>query len=318
MSLFASSRLLTAAVAFAGALLAAPADSSVRSSDDPSLYPAVPAGALEFEWAIGGEPVRLRSEPWFAGAVSSLTFRGVEFLNAADHGRLLQGAISFERSLECLNPTQAGASRDRPPKTTSRLLWVRVRPDSYGTATHMAYWKRPGEHCGGARRALNRTALSDTVYTQVLRPGFRGHANAVAHDITFSTGSDRAGAVVEALTAYTPPQFDTFHVYRPDTGRFVVDRTVQRQPGEQPGPVILSTADGSSALGFLALTDEPRPGYGRFTFGVTNKINVVFRPDGVYRAGSHTYRCVWAIGTLTEVQETIRSLATSERRGRRA
>ena len=173
----------------------------------------------------------------------------------------------------------------------------------------MAFWKRPGEPCGPGLRARNRTRLSDTAYTQVLRPGFRGFPNAVEHEVTISTAADKTGAVVEALTAYTPAAFDTFRVYRPETGRFVVDRTVARMPGEQQGPVILGTADGSSAIGFVALTRTPAPGYGRFAFGATNKINIVFRPEGTFRAGSHVYRCVWAIGTLAEVERTIGAIA---------
>ena len=309
-----SSLAITVAATAAMALLPDPGG-SVDARPEASRYPAVRPGSLEFAWRAGEDEVRLRSERWFAGAVSSLTFRGVEYLDASDHGRLLQGAVAFEGALECLNPTQAGASRDRPPRSTSRLLWVQVRPDSYATATQMAYWKRPGEPCGPGRRALNETALSDTVYTQVLRPGFAGFRNAMVHEITFTTGSERRDAVVEALTAYTPAAFDTFHVWRAKSGRFVIDRTVADAPGEQPGPVILSTADGSSAIGFVALTQTPRPGYGRFAYGVTNKINVVFRPEGAYRAGGHTYRTVTAVGTLAEVQRVIQAAMRSPRAG---
>ena len=304
------------AAAFGATLFSPALSREPAAAPDPGRYPAVAPGPLEFAWSIGGEPVRLRSEPWFAGAVSSLTFRGVEYLDASDHGRLLQGAVSFEGAGECLNPTQAGASRDRPPRTTSRVLWAQVRPDSYATATHMAYWKRPREDCSlGAlrRRAINTTTLSDVAYTQVLRPGYRGFENAVEHEVTVTTGSPRGSAVVEVLTAYTPPAFDTFHLSDPVRDRFTVDRTPATSPGEQPRPVILATADGSSAIGFVAPRGDPQPGYGRWTFPVTSKINLVQRPRGAYAVGGHTYRAVWAIGTLEEVKTTVRGVYLGER-----
>jgi len=266
---------------------------------------------LEFTWKVGSEPLTVRSESWFAGAVSSVRYRGVEFINADDHGRLLQGAISFNGLGECLNPTQAGASRDRRGKTTSQLLWAGVTADSYTTATRMAYWKRPGESCrpheGGWRGAENLTPASDVVYAQRFTFGYRGHANAVESRITFTTAQDQPEAVVEAITAYMPPAFDTFYVFR--NGRLQRDAEVAASPGEQPHPVVLATADGSSAMGFLSLEGDSAPGYGRFRFPETNKINLVFRPRKTYAAGQHAYRMVWLVGTRAEVEATLRALA---------
>ena len=266
---------------------------------------------LEQSWPVGGDLLTLRSEPWFAGAVSSIRFRDVEFLDSADHGRLLQGAISFGGLGECLNPTQAGASRDRPGgATTSELLWAETTPERYVTATRMAYWKRPGQSCrppeGVYRFAANQTPGSNVVYAQRFQPGYRGYANAVEAVISFTTTVDQPPAVVEALTAYTPPAFDRFHVFR--DGRLVPDETVAGGPGEQPRPVVLATADGRNAIGLLSLANASAPGYGRFAFGVTNKVNLVYRPPGPYRAGTHTYRMAWVIGTLDEVEATLRGL----------
>jgi hypothetical protein len=106
---------------------------------------------LEVRWDVDGEPLVLRSNAGFAGAVSSLRFRGVEHLDAADHGRLLQGAISFDAHGECLNPTQAGSSSDKPGRSTSRLLSASLGPTGYRTITRMAYWLRPRQSCGAIR-----------------------------------------------------------------------------------------------------------------------------------------------------------------------
>lgn len=56
-------------------------------------------------WQIGGEPLTMRADPWFAEAIDSIWFRGIEYLDSADHGRLLQAAITFDGYGECLNPT---------------------------------------------------------------------------------------------------------------------------------------------------------------------------------------------------------------------
>jgi hypothetical protein len=71
--------------------------------------------------------------------------------------------------------------------------------------------------------------------------------------------------------------------------------------------VILATVDGSSAIGFVAPAGEPQPGYGRWVFTETSKINLVHRPQGTF-AGTHTYRVVWAIGTLEEVKAAVRGV----------
>jgi hypothetical protein len=282
-----------------------------------AVLAAGPYRALEHSWWIGPDRLTLRSEPWFAGAVSSLKFRGVEFIDSADHGRLLQGAVSFGGLGECLNPTQAGASKDRRGRTSSQLLWGGAEADRYATATRMAYWKRPGEACRPheqpARLAANQTDTSDVVYAQQFRFGHGGFANAVEAQITFTTTQDQPSAVVEAITAYTPPSFNRFYVFK--DGRLAPDGAVRRHPGEQPAPVVLATADGTSALGFLSLAGDAPPGYGRFTFENTNKINLVYRPKGAYRAGAHGYRMVWVIGTLEEVETTLRGLTAARPRG---
>jgi len=306
------SRLSFAACAALAAWAASPAEAPPQAEPLAAMKP-VRHRLLEASWAVGSEPLVLRSEPWFAGAVSSIRFRGVEFIDSSDHGRLLQGAISFGGLGECLNPTQAGASRDRRGRTTSRLLWAEVTPAGYTTATRMAFWKRPGEHCrppgGPDRSAANATRASDVVYAQRLTFGHRGYANAVEARITFTTAEDQQDAVVEALTAYAPPGFDSFHLFR--DGRLMRDDTVASVPGEQPDPIVLSTANGASALGFLALTHGPSPGYGRFTFEDTSKINLVYRPTGTYPAGRHDYSVVWVIGTRAEVATTLRGLTAS-------
>lgn len=274
----------------------------------------LPSTPLEARWSINGEPLVLRSEPRFAGAVSSLRFRGVEHLDASDHGRLLQGAISFEAEGECLNPTQAGASSDGG-RSTSRLEAASAGPAAYVTVTRMAYWLRPGQTCtrsdGQPRPAVNRTRVSDVTYAQRLTPGWLRQANAIHHAITVTTAAPRQYAVVEALTAYTPAEFSDVLLYDAATGRLEPDPRARTAPGEQDRPVVLATPDRRSAIALFS--PDPKGRYGRFVFPDTAKINVVFRPPDTYAPGPHAYEVVTLIGTADEVQATLRTLTLPRR-----
>ena len=281
----------------------------------------------EIEWRIGKDFLVLRSESRFAGAISSIRFRGVEFIDATDHGRLLSGAIQFDGWGECLNPTLPGGMTDTDD-TSSILLSVRATADSYEASTRMAYWLRPGtphhvnlttgqsdftspQPCErppadqAQTTAVNSTVVSNVVYTQNMKVSFAGVANAVLDEISFDVEDDHSKVVVEALTGYMPSNFINFYLYSQSAGTFLQDKNVAAHPGEQPAPIIAATPDGKSAIGVLSLTREPTPLYGRWVLSAVSKWNIVFRPNGVFPKGRHVYRCVWAIGSLAEVQTSL-------------
>ena len=299
---------LLAALALAAAVLTAGA------AEARPFRPHQPAVA--HHW-IGQDLLSLRSEPWFAGAVSSIRFRGVEYVDAADHGRLLQGAIAFDAQLECLNPTLAGASSDARRRTTSRRLFAEAGDGTYASVTRMAYWLRPAQRCtwpdGRKPAAVNRTRLSDVVYSQRHTFGWAGVPNAVLAEIAYTTGVERRSAVVEALTLYSTDAFVAFHRFDPATGRLTADAVDPMAGTEGPLPVVVSTADGEHAFGLLSL--DPGASYGRSVPAGVAKINLVYRPPGPYRAGEHRYRAVWAIGTREEVRAALVRLHPSSPAG---
>lgn len=269
---------------------------------------------LQARWSVVGEPLLLRSERGLAGAVSSIRFRGVEFLDSADHGRLLQGAISFAGRGECDNPTLAGASSDGRGRSTSRLLSAAAGPDRYATITRMAYWLRPGQFCtdpdGRPRPAANRTRLSDVSYAQTFTPGW-GHPNAVHAAVVITPGRERSSAVAEVVTAYAPPRFNTVWLFNPAARRLERDPGAGPLSGEQDRAVVLATADGASALGFLSLSGEGPVRYGRVLLQEVSKINIVHRPEGAYAAAPHPYRYVWIAGALAEVEAALTVLTAA-------
>ena len=291
----------TIAVALASAATAAWADA-----------PRLPASAA---WRVEGSPLEITAGAGFGGAVSSLRWRGREFLDASDHGRLLQGALAFGSEGECLNPTLAGASRDPAGVSTSRLLALRLDGRSLESATRMAFWHHGGEVCQTARgpkaRAANADPLSDVVYRQRMTPNFEGRSGAVLDEITLVAAAAHAPATVEALTAYTPAAFSVLYALAPDAGRFVRDDDLRTGPAERTTPLILALPDGSAALGVVSLDAAPHHYEGRY-LGAVNKWNVVYAPQGPFTAGAHAYRCVWAIGTLAQVEATLTAVTAHD------
>ena len=86
-----------------------------------------------------------------AGAVHSLTWNGVEFIDSTDHGRQLQSACAFDCGkkpfwAEAYNPTEAGSRKDHVGNTSSsRLIALSKTATTLTTKTQMAFWLNPGE-----------------------------------------------------------------------------------------------------------------------------------------------------------------------------
>jgi hypothetical protein len=278
----------------------------------PEQYPNIPADQpLVVNHMIGPDQLVIRSEPKFAGAISSLTFRGQEYVNSADHGRLMQGAIAYNGRLECLNPTQAGGSRDRENRggrSTSQRLAAYVSPNSFfEVTTRMAFWLRPGMKCTTPEQGRvlvdNKTRLSDDTYKINQQFGLNGRPNVVSMTISYDIKATYQSAVVEALTIYSPLAFDTFHAVDLATGTLILEPTLT--PDERVEPLILSTADGAHAIAFVSLM--PGATYARFRFPDTNKISLVYRErDGI--TGLNHYSAAWVIGTRDEVAVEVKTL----------
>jgi hypothetical protein len=260
-----------------------------------------------------GLPVIVTATERSAGAIESLMWGGVEFLDANDHGRDLQSAISYDGLKECDNPTEAGSSRDgdRPHSTSSVLLSASTANNELRTYSQMAYWLWPGQRSRNCGPAQSETGgrLSSTHHAKTVRflPGFD---NVIEHEISFGMARPRAMAQFEVLTAYMPGHFDTFYRYNVSSGQM---EPLSDDPGEQNHPVVLATRDAKHALGLMTLqkaTPGMRgPGYGRWRFGWqrVTKSNIVFRLKNA-PAGTHRFVVYSVLGTLEDVRQTMRQL----------
>jgi|GEM_PF-200052 len=248
-----------------------------------------------------------------AGAIHSLTWRGQEFLDSADHGRQLQSASNFDAGspiqAETYNPTEAGSARDGAGNlSSSQLLSLIVDGNRLMTFSRMAFWLNPGETSGG-NPAKNRTVTSNHVLIKDVKIGVNGRSHLIRYDVIFMMPKDERHheAVFESLTGYMPEVFKQFWRFDPKSRKL---EPLSDGPGEQPDPVVLATADGAFAMGIYSPEKQPK-GYGRWRFGPERvvKWNCVFREtDPVPGAGYH-YRHYVAVGTLNQVREELDRLS---------
>jgi hypothetical protein len=266
---------------------------------------------LEIRAQVQDGEIILRTSAHFAGAVASLRFRGVEYIDIKDHGRQMQSASSFDRLGECYNPTEAG-SRDDRGRSTSRLLRAVAGPTWLETQTEMAFWLAPGTAYGqacGERTEVRRAANAGERGGHVLRkrvsfvPGIPG---LLLYEASYYVPEARSSAVFEATTAYLPKSFSAHWLFRMDTDELLP----ASREGEQALPVIIASADGRHAMGVWS-PELPQDGggYGRFTFPDVEKWNCVFRERDIRAHATYRHRCFVAVGTVEEVKHALRLAA---------
>jgi len=281
-----------------------------------------PCFSIQLDWMIGADKLVVDADDWFAGAISSIWFRGVQYLDNSVHGRSMGAAVTFDRYGECFNPTLDGSGRDDGHyRTTSKLLSWKTTPDSLSTTTQMAYWFparsphqiKPGditpctrEH-PEQRTAVNSTDLSDVIFSWTQTFGYRGVANAVSVEGTYSIGSPHQRADFEMLATYLPlGTFSVLEAFDPKEGEF---HPLSDGPGIQSFPEVVSSKDGMSAFGITSplFPGKEHIGFGRQRFSAAHvmKLNCVTHVSPA-PAGRYAFNCLWAIGTRLEVERAIR------------
>jgi hypothetical protein len=277
-----------------------------------------PSGDAVIRAAFRESKIVITTTNRLAGAIHSLKWNEREFIDSTDHGRQLQSAASFDNTAqagaETFNPTEAGSRRDGAgPQSSSRLLEISVAGSLLRTRTQMAFWLAPGERSEG-QPARNTTVLSGHVLEKDVRIGARGMPNVIGYRAAFVVpGSEtHRSAQFEALTGYMPADFERFWTFDAAGGKL---DPLSDGPGEQAGPIVFSTRDGSHAMGIISPA-PPRTGvngpvYGRWRFVPERvvKWNCVFREQnsGGLAPGPHRFEMFVAIGTLTDVEAALKN-----------
>jgi hypothetical protein len=269
-------------------------------------------GDLSLSVPVFDSKVIIQTSATFGGAVSSLMFRGKEHIDHYDHGRLLQSASSFDGYGECYNPTEGGASRHSQNENVSVVKGARVEGNQLMTTVDMGFWLSPGQAypngCGTKKyltQAVNKLPTSGFLLDKRLTVGLPGFPNVIEHRVTYHVPKNFSSGTFEASTGYMPKEFSRALYYDPAHGTEVDPGNRQ---GEQTFPVILATPDNLYAMGvYSPLLPQNGFGYGRFAFPDVNKWNCVFREKNI-TPGSYSYQCMIIIGTLSEVENTLRRL----------
>jgi hypothetical protein len=278
-----------------------------------------PDGNSVIRGKVGDDEIVITTTARLAGAIHSLNYKGMEFVDSHDHGRQMQSAVNLDcgKDLhnETFNPTEAGSRADGVgPTSSSKLLALRARDNELFARTRMAFWLRPGEK-SGKHTAYNEEVLSQHVLVKRVRIGYKGMPHVIDYGVTFTVprGEKHTNAVFEALTGYMPAEFEVFKKYDPIRAKL---DPLNDGPGEQGLPIVFSTKSGSHALGVYS-PDHPsrrykKSGYGRWRFGPEKvvKWNCVFRLEdrtGI-KAGDYTFQVFVVLGTRETCKETMKKL----------
>lgn len=263
-----------------------------------------------------------------AGAIDSLTFRGVEYVDNYDHGRQIQTALQVDNLGECYNPTEAGSKADAAAgKSSSLIRLASSRGNVLKTETRAAFWLAPREtyekSCSPFRRdsvAENTQVRSDYTIGRTTR--FYGAAipNLLLIDVTINFPEQRNTASIEALTGYMPRQFTSFYSYDPRRQRLQHLRAASAE-GDTNVPVIVATPDGQNAMGVfskeIGVPRRDRAYYAYFYFpgaAATAKWSCVFSEPYIRAGTTLSYSCPIAVGTLEEVTAAFDAYARANGR----
>jgi hypothetical protein len=263
-----------------------------------------------------GSTITLKTSLKFSGAVNSLVFRGMEFVDTTDHGRLLQSAVSFNGLGECYNPTEGGSAKDSKVEESSKLLSTTKIGNKLWTFSYMGYWLEPNYYyesgCNGDTSKVyseNKTIRSNVLLEKQVVVGLTNFPNVIVHNVAYHVSETYESAVFEASTIYATRKFTKSIYYNLTTSESIDPNGIQ---GEQQHPIILYSEDEKNAIGIYS-PNLPQNyygdlvGYGWFgdsgLFGF-NKSNCVFRSKDV-NPNSYKFQCMYAVGTLKEVKETL-------------
>lgn len=270
---------------------------------------------------IDGDPLELVISKRFAGAVESVTWRGKEFINIYDHGRQISYAWHMNGYSECLNPTEPGTAADYQKPTSSSQLQSACSEgtNKITTTTQLAYWLGPGESgfcSGGVSSAVNDTVLSGHILEKTIEIGYQGMENVISFTAVVTLPEEYSSIQLEIPTGYLTYEFNNYWLYDPISDELLKPESFPLHAPwtfEHYGtlPPILATNDGEYAMG--AYTAEQIIDYGIFGTNSpiqsdrTNKWNMVVREEPA-SAESYTYQSFAIVGTLTQVQETMKQL----------
>jgi hypothetical protein len=209
---------------------------------------------------FGNQKITMRTSASYAGTVSELWFRGVQYVNDHDTGRLFQTAFQLDGYGECYNPTEGGSSFNGAGPSQSALLSLNTSNGALQAVTNPTYWYPPGykTYCGTGQ---GQSLLANTLITKNITVGFEGDDQIIHWRSQINLPENHLALNFETLTGYHNGSFTNFYNFDPYT--FQLTRTGAAEIGIDEDakahfayPTVISTPDGSHALGVFAIDQE--------------------------------------------------------------
>ncbi len=250
------------------ALLGGTSSAAELSVPSDVIAPTGPYGAAGMAFGdadFGNDKLQLGARARFAGAIASLKYGGVEFIDAEDHGRELQMAVSLNSGPECLMPTEAGSAEDADkPTTTSVLLDAQAGNASWQTRTQPAYWLRKLDPPPPPPRpnGCQPEHVSPEIFTKQIQVGHDGDAQVIRYAGQMQLAANYPMAYAEIPTIYLQERFNLQFRMDPATGETWQYKAILSNPRngvpsdlptEEAANTVLIWADGrngdSNAIG---------------------------------------------------------------------
>ncbi len=290
---------------------------------------------------VGNEKISIRTSSRYSGSVSEIWFRGKQYVNNHDTGRLFQTALTFDNRGECFNPTEGGVHSDirfiggvLSGKSQSLLNGITLTAGTLMTNISPAYWYTPGvspqPYCGVAQGV---SAVAPDTLTKTISMNYLGDSQMVLWKAEVDTAVDHSAMSLEALTGYHNGEFTEYYNY--DLQKKILLRSIPARFGVSPtgtpsiignpnhmSPTVISTADGHHSLGIVTLDQEQNTpdeltriaNYAQITAlnprdadDSTTKWSVTFSYINP-KKGKYTTNIILIFGNLTEVTEKLNLL----------
>jgi hypothetical protein len=187
-------------------------------------------GTKQISANVLGSTLTISTSNSHAGAITSMTWRGKQFVDSADHGRQIQTAV-FPQPLadanladwvECYNANEAGSVIDSS-SSTSKLRSISAVGNVLKTKSQMAFYLPPGGSgvCGahGDGPARNTCSLSKYILEKTVTIGFAGIPNVIEYVAKVTIPEDIARAEI-VISAYGPRSQGCVKTYNFRSGFF--------------------------------------------------------------------------------------------------
>lgn len=256
-------------------------------------------GDLSISSLFKGSPIAVATSARMGGAITSIVWRNIQYVNAHDHGREFQSAVFYP--LPGGNPTEAGSARDGTTNRSSTVVLGATAAGSHlATVCQAAYWT-----------PVNGHPVSDATILTDVTVGWHGIPNLIRYQVSVTASGVHGASVIEALAAYMPPTLGRHyysyrnHIQTPLGSPLRVG--AHSNGWIAPGAVIANDGAGHS-VGILGDTDPAYYTIGTYP-GQAAKLNAVWPADFV-PGQIYTHVVYIAIGSRHDVEAALDAVAT--------